>query len=107
MRDLYNRWWVTTGKWDKVFALLFVLVAVHEIVTLMISPSSENASDAIVWSAFAYASIGFDYYRALWYKFEPLTDFGAAIGEHLHTYGDLLLEKNGGRYTATPLTRHD
>lgn len=105
MRDLYNRWWHITTGWEKSLATGLILTLVLDTLRLIFWQGS--AHHVILWAMLTYTALGMIYYRALWYKFEPLTDFGAAIGEHLHTYGDLLLEKNGGRYTATPLTRHD
>lgn len=104
MRDLYNRWWNTVSKGDKVFALVLIVCAAYEIATLMINPSWGNVRDAIVWSAFAYAAIGFDYYRALWHKHEPAAVLGAKLAHNLHIFGDHIIQKKeGGEFTIVPL----
>lgn len=36
--------------------------------------------------------------------FRSLTDMGAAVGNHLHAHGDVLVTKHGDKYRITPLT---
>lgn len=104
MNDIYTRWMDTTGKWEKTFAAFFIIWAIIRLATLIAWPTWDTAADAIIWWVLTYAIITSDYYRCRWRKFESLTDFGAAMGHHLHTWGDLLLEKNGDHYKVTPLT---
>lgn len=104
MNDIWTKWADTTGTRDKWFAGLLIAWSLIELLTLALNPSWARAGGTLTWIALTGAFIAGDYYYCLWRKFEPLTDFGAAIGDHLHAYGDLLIKKNGHTYKITPLT---
>ena len=104
MHDTWTSWWEVTGAWEKAVAAAVALIVALELIILAVWPDWAQARKTFLYIIVGYFVLSGDYYRCKWRMFEPLTDFGAAMGHHLHTYGDLLLEKNGDHYKVTPLT---
>lgn len=105
MRRLISQWRFVTTRGDKTWAALFGLATAYQATMLALNPTLDSAITLFATIMFASVMMNADYHRGHRTKYQSITNFGATVSNHLHTYGDLLIEKrDGDNYKITPLT---
>ena len=99
--------WRKSPLSGKVLYATLFLTFVLNILIFAADPNLHQFIHAGLWLWLCFLAMLADFYRLAYEEFEPIRRFGADVGNRLHAYGTLFIEKDGDVYVITSFSDDD